>query len=140
MISKEKRREISLRSLNNPENRKRHTEYNKKRRQAIKDADYPKYMLDGVIRNAKRTGREVTITKEDIVIPDLCPVLGIPLRRDCSRKDRDAAPSIDRIDNSVGYTPENIIVVSMRANQIKGTATTEELEKVLNFYKLLLAK
>lgn len=99
-----------------------------------------KYMLNNVKFNARRTGREVTITEADIVIPDVCPVLGIPIRRDCTKEDRDSAPSIHRIDNNKGYTPDNIIVVSMRANQIKGTATVEELEKVLFFYKGLSCK
>jgi hypothetical protein len=41
----------------------------------------------------------------------------------------------------MGYTPDNIWVISHRANQIKNDATLEELEKITyNFKKLLLEK
>lgn len=134
-VSKERRREISLKYLH--ANREKHKAYNDGRVRMLKERNYAKYMLDCVKANARKTGREVTITVDDIIIPDVCPVLGITLDRFCARGARDAAPSIDRIDNSKGYIPGNIIVVSMRANQIKGTATVDELEKVLTFYREL---
>jgi hypothetical protein len=139
-MTKEQRREISRRHLNNPDNRRKHNEHNQRMFAVRRSQNYERYMLQNVKTNAKRTGRLVTITEADIIIPDVCPVLGIPIRRDCTRDDRDNAPSVDRIDNNKGYTPDNIIIVSMRANQLKGTATVEELEKVLFFYKGLSSK
>ena len=76
------------------------------------------------------------ITLEDIIIPDKCPVFGIEL----FREDRDTwanAPSLDRIDNSKGYTRDNIVVVSRRANILKKDASIQELIKLANFYKNL---
>lgn len=139
-MTKEQRREISLRHLNKPGNRKKHSDYNKRKIAELRADNYERYMLQNVKTNAKRTGRLFALTEADIVIPDVCPVLGIPLRRNCTKDDRDSAPSVDRIDNDRGYTPDNVVVVSMRANQLKGTATVEELEKVLFFYKGLLSK
>lgn len=66
----------------------------------------------------------------DIQIPLVCPVLGIPLRPGC-RKNHDASPSLDRIDSSKGYTPDNVWVISYRANRIKNDATLDELRRVV---------
>jgi hypothetical protein len=84
---------------------------------------------------AKARGLEFTITAADIVIPDLCPVLGIKLENCLGTGGRtDASVSLDRIDNSKGYVPGNVVVVSMRVNRIKSDATPDELKKIAAFY------
>lgn len=75
----------------------------------------------------------------DIVIPDKCPILGIPLRFGKSNKGytsnaADGSPSVDRIDPTKGYTKGNIVVISWRANRIKGNATIDELRSIADFY------
>lgn len=93
-------------------------------------------LLSNSRQRAKRSGIEHTLTREDIVIPDVCPVFGIELKRE----DRDTwmhAPSIDRIDNTRGYVPDNIIVVSRRANILKRDATPDELYTLAIFYRNL---
>lgn len=140
-LSKEKRREISLRYLRTPDGKAKHAKYNRENVKAMRSRNYVRYMYQNMLRNAKRTGRVVEITEADLVIPEVCPVLGVPLITDGSNgKNRDFSPSIDRIDNNLGYIPGNIVIVSMRANQIKGTASVEELEQVMNFYKSLQGK
>jgi hypothetical protein len=83
-------------------------------------------------QRAKRIGVECTITANDIVVPEFCPVLGIRLQPalDGQRQKR-ASPSVDRKDNSKGYTPDNIRVISYRANELKRDASILELEAVL---------
>jgi hypothetical protein len=81
---------------------------------------------------------ECTITKDDIVIPEACPVLKIPLvaRIGAGRSNRDHvenSPSLDRIDNSKGYVPSNIAVISMRGNMIKNNATLAELKAIVAY-------
>lgn len=71
-----------------------------------------------------------TITPQDIVIPDRCPVLGIPLTVDGHR---DGRPSLDRKVPQLGYTKGNIAVISFRANRIKADATPEELALILEY-------
>ena len=39
----------------------------------------------------------------------------------------DHVPSIDRIDDSKGYTKENVWVISFQANRMKNTASRTEL-------------
>lgn len=78
---------------------------------------------------AKKKNIPFDLRKEDVVVPDLCPILGIPLKRG-SVKNHDAAPSLDRIDTTRGYTRGNVAVISNRANTIKNNATPQELQAV----------
>lgn len=83
---------------------------------------------------AKKNNLDFNLEKEDIKIPDICPVLGISLKVNEGKLGPDS-PTIDRIDNSKGYTKENILVVSHKANTIKNNATIDELFKVARFYE-----
>ena len=67
-----------------------------------------------------------TITVADIVIPAVCPILGIPLVMRSGGKPRADAPTLDRIDNSQGYIPGNVRVISARANRLKSDMTYDE--------------
>lgn len=95
--------------------------------------DAAKVLLQGSRQRAKKAGMEHTLTYEDIVIPDTCPVLGISLHRE-NRDTWMNAPSLDRIDNAIGYVPGNVVVVSRRANMLKKDANLEELIALARFY------
>jgi len=102
----------------------------------------PKYLRKALIRHAKRRaldkGLEFDLKSEDLTYPDVCPVLGIKLKHGAGKgKDRENSPSLDRVDNNVGYIPSNVIVVSVLANSIKNSATPEQILQVGNFYKKL---
>jgi hypothetical protein len=88
---------------------------------------------------AKKAGLEWTIKKEHIIIPDFCPVLGIPLFRE-ERGTWMNAPSLDRINNDLGYVPGNVMVISRRANIIKRDATLDELITIGKFYNRFLTE
>ena len=81
---------------------------------------------------AKRKGIVFNIKIEDIVIPEVCPILGIPLIKD-GIKQNDNSPSIDRIDNLKGYTKDNIRIVSWRANNIKGIGSIDDHIKLVDY-------
>lgn len=91
------------------------------------------YLLARARTRATERGMEFTITKEDIVIPDKCPLLGIDIIP--KAKDRTHSPSLDRIDSNKGYTPDNIWVVSSRANTLKNDASLQELELLVENLK-----
>jgi hypothetical protein len=81
---------------------------------------------------AKAFGKDFNLDHSDIVIPDFCPVLGIPLSLNNNGAGYHSnSPSLDRIDNSKGYVKGNVRVISARANLLKNDATIEELELVL---------
>ncbi len=75
---------------------------------------------------SKRKNLKFSITKEDIQIPERCPILGIKLNVEV--KDRFHSPSLDRIDPSKGYIKGNVWVISNRANTLKSNATLLELK------------
>lgn len=101
----------------------------------------PRSMFLRSIRwRAKAQGMVCTLTIDDLVIPEFCPVLGMRLtfgmglgegRRDGAA---DSRASVDRLDSSKGYTPDNIVIVSWRANRIKSDATAAELKALAEFY------
>lgn len=97
--------------------------------------DNPAYYLWRLARDrAMDKGLKFSIKPEDVVIPDNCPILGIPLKRGGGMNPN--SPTIDRIDNAKGYTKKNIVVISYRANTLKGDATHEELYLISRFYEL----
>jgi hypothetical protein len=97
------------------------------------------HMLNNSKQRAKSLGREHTLTIDDIMIPDYCPILNIKLEVG-DRKNHDNAPSIDRINNDGGYTKDNIMIMSTRANLLKKNATIDELIMIGNFYRNLKEK
>jgi len=94
------------------------------------------FLLQASKCRAAKRNLEHNITEADIQIPTTCPILGIPIILG-NGKQTDNSPSVDRIDNKRGYVRGNVIVVSWRANDIKGKATIDELEKIVDFYKKL---
>jgi hypothetical protein len=89
----------------------------------------PRIILSSIKRRAaqKQISCELTLEHMRSIIPDTCPVLGNPLSYDT---DRETSPSVDRFDSSKGYTVDNVVIISDRANRIKNDGTAEEHIKV----------
>ena len=103
--------------------------YNEKRSIQVE-----KLLYKNAKRRAKDKGLEFTIESSDIVVPEICPVLGIPLNKNRGgRSHMSTSPSIDRVDSNKGYTKDNIQVISHRANNLKNNATLEELRKLVTY-------
>jgi hypothetical protein len=83
-----------------------------------------KKLLKAARDRARKSGREFNLLQKHIVIPPVCPVLGIPMLR----------PSIDRVDSSRGYTPDNIEIISWEANRLKNNMTPEQMAKLALYY------
>jgi hypothetical protein len=79
--------------------------------------------------------KEDRLKDKDVSVPDVCPVLGIPLKVVSGKGFTDNSPSLDRIVPSLGYVPGNVVVISMRANRIKSDASLAELKKIVEFYQ-----
>lgn len=85
---------------------------------------------------AKKRGIPFDLTVDDVVIPDFCPVLGLPLYRNTGGLAQGPnSPSLDRNDPSLGYTKGNVTVISSKANAIKSNATPSELLRVAAYYQ-----
>lgn len=96
-----------------------------------------------IIRNskymAKRRGIHFDLKYTDFELPEFCPILGIKLEYGSGTNGN--APqhaTLDRIDNSKGYVPGNVMVISRLANSMKNSASFEQLEKFIKNYSLLL--
>lgn len=97
-------------------------------------------MLRSAKHRAKRQGIPFDLTLADIVIPEICPVLGVPLVCNAGTGSaKQDSPSLDKIVPELGYVKGNIQVVSYLANVMKHDATPEQLilfaEWVLKTYK-----
>ena len=79
----------------------------------------PKEVLyNNARQRAKRDNLPFTITHGDFEIPEVCPVLGIPLFVGVG-KCSDNSPSLDRHKPELVYIPGNIVVMSFKANTLK---------------------
>jgi hypothetical protein len=84
-------------------------------------------LLNSCKIRALKNNLEFNLIKEDIIIPKICPILKVPLI--CGNKnDYSHSPSVDRIDNTKGYTKDNIQIISMKANTMKNNGTIKELK------------
>lgn len=85
--------------------------------------------------NAKKRGIHFDLTVADLeaVWTETCPVFGFQIQ--ANEKRADNSLSVDRIDNSVGYVPGNICIMSWRANRLKMDASPEELEAVAAYMR-----
>ena len=88
-----------------------------------RSSNHPRRLWNHAKSRALKKGIEFTITVNDIIIPTSCPYLGTPFVYGTN----EATHSLDRIDNTKGYIPGNIEVISYQANRMKNTATKEEL-------------
>ena len=95
----------------------------------VKAWNDPEYKLWARARDrCKKSGLEFTIKPADIFIPDKCPYLDIPLKvHSGAPGGKPNSHALDRVDNSKGYIVSNIQVISHLANQMKASATREEL-------------
>lgn len=108
--------------------------YSTEKRREIYEKSLEKSMFYRAKKRAENKKIEFSICLEDIVIPEKCPILGIDLLKTVTGK-KENSPSLDRKDSSVGYTKDNIVVVSNRANRIKSDATVDEIEKIFKYMK-----
>ena len=131
-------------------NKDKITRYQSKWNHSNKGREYRrKYSKHWAINNPLRTlfsvlqtrsrkrGYEFNLAFEELKeleVSDICPILGIPISWDKgSGNASDNSISIDRIDPYRGYTKDNVIFVSLRANRIKNNGTLDEFKKIVVF-------
>jgi hypothetical protein len=148
---KERNREYSKR----PEVKERHKEYNKrpevkernKEQKKRRYHNFEKSFFTNNLKNQKKRATKkfpdrifnITVEYLQEIFPKnkKCPVFNIELKVN-SYGPAHHSPSLDRIDNDKGYEIGNVIWVCQKVNQIKTTATPDEIIKVGEFYKKLL--
>ena len=87
-------------------------------------------LLDKARTRAKRKNLEFNITKDDIVVPEKCPVFDEPIIKEVFNP---MAPTLDRVDNTKGYVKGNVRVISKKANIMKGSLTIDDMDKIYSY-------
>ena len=95
-----------------------------------------KRMFNHAKSRAKKLKVPFDLQREDVVIPAVCPALGIPLTRGIGKL-HDGSPTLDRRVPEAGYIRGNVTVISHKANRIKNNATVLELEAVATWIRKL---
>lgn len=98
-----------------------------------KEKNLKQYLISAAKFRAKKRGIPFDLSPDDFNIPEKCPVLGHVFEP--PKKNAWWSPSLDKIIPSLGYVKGNVRVISMRANMIKGDASLEELEKVVEYVR-----
>ena len=104
-------------------------------RSYVHDKDI-KILYNRLKSSAKRRNIDFDLTVSelnDLTFPITCPILNIPLYFNTGAS-CDNSVSFDRRDSSKGYTIDNIVVISNRANKLKSDATEQELQQLAEFF------
>ena len=84
-------------------------------------------------RRAKKERLLFDLDPSDIYdIPKTCPILGIKLVA-ATGKPTDNSPSVDKFFPELGYTKNNIHIISYRANRIKNDGTPSEWKRIVKW-------
>lgn len=135
MDKKEKKRlyDIEYRKKNKEKRSNQNQVWYESYRKKKFKADPQHYLWYIARTRSRQNGTEFSITKDDIIIPETCPIFNVVLTKgDGYSPD---AMSLDRVDNNKGYVPGNVRVISRKANLMKGSLTVEFLEKVFKYIK-----
>lgn len=91
-------------------------------------------MFHGAKKRAKQKRMDFSITADFVYqnIPEFCPILGIKITL-CGPNQDGNSPSLDRVDNSKGYTLNNTRIISHRANSLKNGSSLEDLRKITTY-------
>jgi len=96
-----------------------------------------RFMLQRAKQRSKNYGYTFDLTVDDFDIPEICPILGIPLVvSEASTGFKIPpfnSPSLDRVDSSKGYVRGNVIVCSTKANILKNSGSAEDHRKIAEF-------
>lgn len=121
----------------------RYQEYEKKRAKsptrAYQKRDPRLRLLNSAKLRAKKYGLPFWLSKEDIIIPERCPILGIELSFGKGMP-MAYSPSLDQLIPGRGYVKGNVWVISHRANTLKSNATSAELLCVAKAVRMIEEK
>jgi predicted DNA binding CopG/RHH family protein len=124
-------------NFRNKKHYKLHPEQYKEKRKKD-NSNVSKRILSRVKSRAAAKNIPFNLDVSDIVVPDVCPVLGIEIfTQPGLGTNQPNSPSLDRMVPELGYVKGNVRVISNRANLLKSNAEIWELEAVLEDLKCL---
>lgn len=95
------------------------------------------YATFGAKERAAKAGVPYDLDKDFIksITPDVCPVFGTAFVFIGNGILRPESPTIDRLCPERGYVKDNVVIVSMKANAIKSSATASEIQRVADWLR-----
>jgi hypothetical protein len=93
---------------------------------------HPQMLLYQIKSRAKRDNIPFDLTVQDLVIPQCCPILGIPLSVGQSKM-HEGSPTVDRIQPHLGYVSGNVRVISFKANRLKSNMDIATLQSIIRY-------
>lgn len=114
--------------------REKHPEKVKERSKRYSETNPEWRLMTKAKYRAKKSGKDFNLEVVDVIIPETCPVLGIPLFKGVG-KVHDNSPSLDRIDQTQGYIKGNVAVISYQANRLKSNLTLDQLDNLVRYMK-----
>ena len=114
-------------------NKERHLKWLEENKEKVRETqktyiknNFIKYCISDAKKRSKRKGLPFSLCEDDVTVPEICPILLLPLYSGVGCK-HDFSPSLDRIDNTRGYVKGNVQILSDLANRMKSSATPEQL-------------
>jgi hypothetical protein len=87
-------------------------------------------------QNKRKRNLDFDIQWFNINLPKVCPCTGVIIDYENNQNDWRFWPSIDRIDNNIGYIPGNVWVISAWANAIKSNANESQILAVADWLRI----
>lgn len=84
------------------------------------------YILSRLKRRANSLNLPFNLTKEDLILVDVCPILEIPIS--LNNENKLHCISWDRIIPELGYVKGNVKAISLKANIMKSDCSIDEIE------------
>jgi hypothetical protein len=88
--------------------------------------DYSKTLMNVTKKRCEKNNIEFNLDYSDFIIPKKCPVFGTDIIIGVNGRSNNS-PSIDRIDNTIGYVKGNTWIVSDKVNRLKSNLSKNEL-------------
>ena len=105
----------------------------------VQRKDCRKSMLQSARHRAKRDGLPCTIGLSDIVLTECCPIFGVRLAVSDGHP-APTSPSLDKLVPELGYVPDNVWIISHRANKMKNDGTPGEHRQIADSVERAIAE
>ena len=86
----------------------------------------------GARSRARAKGLPFDLEVDDIRVPLVCPVYGVPLEI-AEGSTGDFSPTLDKIIPERGYVKGNVQVISWRANRLKSNGTLDDFKAIVRW-------
>lgn len=89
-----------------------------------------------LVRNARKRAKKLQVPFDiewrDIEVPEVCPILQVPMQRNLGKQMPNSF-TLDRRVPELGYVKGNVFVMSLEANRAKGALTIEQLKRLIEY-------